>query len=138
MLTLRCVQNHDEVMEVKEGRMKFTVNGVEHILTPESGRLLIPRRHVHSGNSFPGEPAIVIEKTVPNGELKALFFADLFQEGTPPGFLLAMRSYYEGDGYVPLPGNMRWLDELFVNVLGFIATFFAPKKPSSLRKKGVA
>jgi hypothetical protein len=80
----------------------------------------------------------VIEKTVPNGELKGLFFADLFQEGKPPGFLLAMRSYYEGDGYVPLPGNMRWLDELFVNVVGFIATFFAPKKPSSLRKKGAA
>jgi hypothetical protein len=132
------VQNHDEVLEVKEGRMKFTVNGVEHILTPESGRLLIPRRHVHSGNSFPGEPAVVIEKTVPNGELKALFFTDLFQEGTPPGFLLAMRSYYEGDGYVPLPGNIRWLDELFINVLGFIATFFAPKKPASLRKKAAA
>jgi hypothetical protein len=33
---------------------------------------------------------------------------------------------------------MRWLDELFINVVGFIATFFARKKPSSLRKRGAA
>lgn len=131
-------QYHDEVMQVTQGRMKFTVDGTEHILTPESGPLLIPRGHVHSGASFPGEAAVVIEKTLPSGDLKALFFADLFQQGTPPGFLLAMRSYYEGDGYIPLPGNMRWVDELFVNVVGFVATFFAPKKPAALKRRGDA
>lgn len=122
-------------MEIIEGRMLWTLDGVEHLLTPESGRVLIRRRVVHAGKTFPGERTVAIERAVPNGNYKHLFFHDLFRDGQPPGLLLAMRSFWQGDGYIPLPGNSRLLDEAFMNVMGYIASFFAPRKVESVAEK---
>lgn len=61
-------------MEVLEGRMKFTLDGKEKVLSAGDPTLLIPRGHVHSITSFKGERARFTEKTVPAGDFKALFF----------------------------------------------------------------
>ena len=59
-----------------------------------------------------GTYARFIERTVPTGTFKALFFQDLFQRPGIPSFLMVMRAFYDGDAFVSLPGGFKWLDYL--------------------------
>lgn len=52
------------------------------------------------------------ERTVPGGDSKARFFQDMLQTSVMPGFLMAMRVFYDGDIYVALPGGFKTLDWL--------------------------
>jgi mannose-6-phosphate isomerase-like protein (cupin superfamily) len=104
-------QFHDEVMEVTTGRMKFLISGKEHLASAGDAPILIPRGTVHGFTTLRGEEVTFLEKTVPSGEYKALFFQDLFQAGTP-GPLMALRAFYDGDMYIALPGNFKLLEQV--------------------------
>lgn len=58
-----------------------------------------------------GERVRFTERTQPAGTFKAHFFQDLFQAG-PPGFLMVMRVFYDGDTFVSLPGGFKIVDYL--------------------------
>ena len=50
------------------------------------------------------------ERTIPSGTFKALFFQDLLQYDTMPGFFMTMRVFYDGDCYAALPGGFKMVD----------------------------
>ncbi|RFU34708.1 hypothetical protein B7463_g1637, partial [Scytalidium lignicola] len=125
---------YDEVMEVIHGRAKFFVSGKEIILNAGDEPLVIPRGTVHGFTVMKGEKVTFLEKTVPSGDYKALFFQDMFQAGTP-GLLMALRVFYDGDTYISLPGNVKIFEQVFMSVFGFIAKGFVPAKPKYLKKK---
>lgn len=108
---LMTLKNHDEIMEVLSGRAQFYIDGKKIIASAGDARLIIPRFSVHGIDFFKGEPTIIREKTVPAGEFKALFFQDVFRNGTP-NFFMAMRAFYDGHSYAALPGNLKILDRL--------------------------
>ena len=121
-------KHHDEFMEVIEGRMTFYLEGKgEVILSAGDPVLKIPRWYVHAFQAFPGEPVTFKEYTNPPGDYKETFFRDFFQKPSP-SFLMAMRAFYDGDTYVGLPGNLKIIDQVFMNLVGTIARAFAPAK----------
>ncbi|RQM07754.1 hypothetical protein DH86_00003032, partial [Scytalidium sp. 3C] len=97
-------------MKVTEGRMKFSVGGKEIIGKAGDEPLIIPRGTVHGFSVIKGEKVSFVEKTVPSGEYKALFFQDMFQAGMP-GHLMALRVFYDGDTYIALPGHIKILEQ---------------------------
>lgn len=44
-----------------------------------------------------------------------------------------MRSFYDGDTYVHLPGPLGYLDEPFMMVAGGLARWIAPAKPTLVK-----
>ncbi|KAL5314151.1 hypothetical protein ACEPPN_018575 [Leptodophora sp. 'Broadleaf-Isolate-01'] len=118
-------REHDEIMEVLEGTMIFYLDGKKIIASAGDAPLLIPRGHVHG---------FTVKRTQPAGSFKALFFQDMFQQGSP-GFLLAMRVFYDGDTFVSLPGGFKVLDYVFMTIVGFIAKAFVPAKPAAVKTK---
>ncbi|KAK5113198.1 hypothetical protein LTR62_003534 [Meristemomyces frigidus] len=112
-------------MEVTQGRIAFHLDGKETILTPESGVLFISRLHVHGFKFFAGEAAVFTEKTDPGGDFKESLFEDM--QG-PPTFITALRSFYDGDTYMALPGGIKLLDEAFITVVGGIVKWMYPRK----------
>jgi hypothetical protein len=101
-----------------------------------------------------GEQVTFKESTRPSGTFKAHFFQDLFQSSASPGFLLAMRVFYDGDTYVSLPGKFWVLDyvvrysrefsttvdnlltDKFISVVGLISKAFAPTKLPKIKRMG--
>jgi hypothetical protein len=101
-----------------------------------------------------GEQVTFKESTRPSGTFKAHFFQDLFQSSASPGFLLAMRVFYDGDTYVSLPGKFWVLDYVvrypgessttvdslltnkFISVVGLISKAFAPTKLPDIKRMG--
>ncbi|KAH6718839.1 hypothetical protein BKA61DRAFT_712824 [Leptodontidium sp. MPI-SDFR-AT-0119] len=127
-------REHDEIMEVLEGTMIFYLDGKKIIASAGDAPLLIPRGHVHGFTVIKGQPVRFTERTQPAGSFKALFFQDMFQQGSP-GFLLAMRVFYDGDTFVSLPGGFKVLDYVFMTIVGFIAKAFVPAKPAAVKTK---
>jgi len=124
---------HDEIMEITEGRITTTVDGKTFIFKAGDGPLRIARGQVHGFTTFAAERLVATERTTPGGDFKGLFFQDLF--GTPaPGVFKGLRASCDGDMYPALPGNFKFLESLFVNVLGFIAKAFVPARPTALKK----
>jgi hypothetical protein len=77
------------------------------------------------GFKFPkGERAVLKEMTQPTGEFKQLFFEDILSNW---GFWNAMRGFADGDSYVALPGPFRWLDEVYMFVVGALAKLVHPR-----------
>ncbi|KAG4419648.1 hypothetical protein IFR04_007245 [Cadophora malorum] len=127
-------KDHDEVMEVLEGKMIFYLDGKKIVASAGDPPVLIPRGHVHGFTVIKGQTARFTERTKPSGTFKAHFFQDLFQQGSP-GFLMAMRAFYDGDTFVSLPGGFKTLDYVFLSIVGFIAKAFVPAKPSAVKSK---
>ncbi|KAF4537266.1 uncharacterized protein LTHEOB_1457 [Lasiodiplodia theobromae] len=121
-------KNHSEYITVVEGRVAITLDGKTQVVQGGDPAIFIPARHTHSMKSFPNEKVTLEEKVVPAGAHKAQFFYDLLQNDTYPGFWHAMRSFYDGDTYVPLPGNIGLIDEAFMFVMGNLAKLLAPSK----------
>ena len=116
-------------MEVLEGKMIFYLDGKKIVASAGDSPILIPRGRVHGFtvstystwiqalqqirrsdfSTVKGQPARFTERTKPSGTFKAHFFQDLFQQGSP-GFLMAMRVFYDGDTFVSLPGGFKTLD----------------------------
>jgi len=117
---------HDEYMEILSGRMNFYLEGSGSVIVSAGdARLKIPRWHVHSFAAFPGEACVLKELTDPSGDFKAEFFRDITQSGQMT-VLGALRSFYNGDAYVSLPGNFKIIDQVFIAIAGTIARFFQP------------
>jgi len=131
-------REHDEIMEVLEGRMIFYLDGKELVNSAGDPPILIPRGHVHGFTTIKGVAVRATERTVPAGDFKARFFQDMLQSGSMPGFFLAMRVAYDWDMYPSLPGGFKTLDNLFVTVTGLIAKPFVRAKPVALKKLGEA
>ncbi|KAH7329903.1 hypothetical protein BKA65DRAFT_480081 [Rhexocercosporidium sp. MPI-PUGE-AT-0058] len=129
-------RDHDEIMEVLEGTMIFYLDGKKITASAGDPPILIPRLHVHGFTVIKGQPARFTERTQPAGSFKALFFQDMFQQGEP-GFLMAMRVFYDGDTFVSLPGGFKMLDYVFLTIVGFIAKAFVPAKPSAIKTKAL-
>ncbi|MCJ1401130.1 hypothetical protein MMC11_004342 [Xylographa trunciseda] len=128
-------KEHDEIVEVLEGRMIFYLDGKELVTSAGDPPILIRRGHIHGFTVIKGERVRATERTVPAGTFKALFFQDMFQDGKGlPGFLLAMRASYDGDMYTSLPGGFKTLDYLFTAVVGSLAKPFVPAKPVTLKR----
>lgn len=128
-------QNHDEIMEVLEGRMKFLIDGNSVIVSAGDPPLIIPKGHVHGFMAFKGERVTIKESTRPSGDFKALFFQDMFQLSTMPSFPLALRVFSDWDTYISLPGGFKLLEYWFITIAGFIARPFVPGKPTGLKRK---
>jgi len=120
-------KHHDEYMRVTQGRISFTMDGKEVILTPSNPPLHIPRLHVHGFSFFAGEAAAFTERTDPPGTFKEDFFTDIF-EGGEPTFSSAMRSFYDGDTYMALPGGIKLFDQVFITIVGGVAKWMYPRK----------
>lgn len=127
-------RDHDEIVEVLEGRMIFYLDGKEYVKSAGDPPLLIPRGHVHGFTTIKGEFVRATERTKTAGDFKARFFQDLLQGGSLPGFLMTMRVSYDGDMYPSLPGGFKSLDWLFVTIVGLIAKPFVPAKPADLKR----
>jgi len=123
-------------MEVLEGKMINDILPGRQEIVASAGDppVLIPRGHVHGFTVIKGQTARFTERTKPSGTFKAHFFQDLFQQGSP-GFLMAMRAFYDGDTFVSLPGGFKTLDYVFLSIVGFIAKAFVPAKPSAVKSK---
>jgi len=127
-------KDHDEIMEVLEGRMIFYLDGKELLTSAGDPPIHIRRRHIHGFTAIKGERVRFTERTKPAGTFKAYFFQDMFQSSSMPGFLLAMRVFYDWDTYISLPGGFKALDYLFMSVVGFLAKPFVPGKPAVLKR----
>ncbi|KAH7403694.1 hypothetical protein BKA64DRAFT_669692 [Cadophora sp. MPI-SDFR-AT-0126] len=127
-------RDHDEIMEVLEGKMIFYLDGKKIVAEAGDPLIIIPRGHIHGFTVIKGQPVRFTERTKPSGTFKAHFFQDLFQQGSP-GFLMAMRAFYDGDTFVSLPGRFKVLDYVFLSIVGFIAKAFVPAKPSVFKSK---
>jgi hypothetical protein len=114
-------------MKVLAGRVRFSVDGKEVILTPSHPPYEIRRMHVHGFKFFPGEPATLLERTDPTGDFKEEFFRDVFEDGQPK-FWTTVRAAYDGDTYLSL--GPQWLDVAVVSVLGRFAKWWVPRKRS--------
>lgn len=121
-------KHHDEWVEVLSGRVSIFRNGTWTTMTPQTGKLLVPRRTVHAFNFFKGEKAVARESTQPSGDFKHFFFRDMFAGGQV-SFLRAIRACYDGDTCVALPLGIFFVDEIFTNVFGWIATLLYPRAP---------
>ncbi|KAH6723128.1 hypothetical protein BKA61DRAFT_585865 [Leptodontidium sp. MPI-SDFR-AT-0119] len=122
-------KDHDEIMEVLEGRILITIDGKEKTVSGGDPPVLIKRGEVHSIAFIKGIRTRATERTIPAGTFKALFFQDLLQNKSLPGFFLTMRVFYDGDCYAALPGGFKVVDWVFVTVMGFLARpFVAGKK----------
>ncbi|TVY31848.1 hypothetical protein LSUB1_G008296 [Lachnellula subtilissima] len=129
-------RDHDEIMEVLEGKMIFYLDGKEHPTSAGDPPITIPRGHIHGFTIIKGTYVRFIERTVPTGTFKALFFQDIFQRPGMPSFLMVMRAFYDGDAFPSLPGGFKWFDYLFITVVGFLAKAFVPGKPATVRRLG--
>ncbi|KUJ12745.1 uncharacterized protein LY89DRAFT_721624 [Mollisia scopiformis] len=127
-------REHDEIMEVLEGRMIFNLDDKEMVISAGDPPLLITRGRIHGGRGIKGERVRLTERTRPSGTFKAQFFQDLLQNERFPGFLLATRVFYDGDMFLALPGGFKTLDYLFITIVGFIAKAFVPAKPATLKR----
>ena len=111
-------KHHTERMTVQKGRVKYTLEGVTHILTPESPALVVPPWHTHSIDCFAGEPALFREQTDPTGRFKEEFFRDFFRDSFPKSVFHAFRASYDGDLYFALPGGVKLIDQLVLVTVG--------------------
>ena len=64
-------RHHSEFMEVREGRVQVTIDGVVRV-TSAGDRVHIPAGAVHALRSFPGERVVVRETADPPGDYKHL------------------------------------------------------------------
>lgn len=117
-------KHHDEYMSCEEGQIELYLDGKTMTARPGDPAVFIPRRKVH-GFKFPkGSKAVLKEMTQPTGEFKQRFFEDIFASW---GFWDAMRGFADGDTYIALPGPFRWLDELYMLVIGVLAKLVRPR-----------
>jgi mannose-6-phosphate isomerase-like protein (cupin superfamily) len=122
-------KNHSERMTVIEGRLLVTLDGKEIIATAEGDPVIIARRQVHSLKGFKGERLVFMEQALPGGAYKAEFFNDVLQNknfGANPALLI--RAFADHDTYLVLPLYFRVIDEIFITVAGWLASWFAPPK----------
>ena len=128
---------HDEYMACTEGHVELYLDGNTVIAKPGDPAVFIERRKVH-GFKFPkGEKAVLKEMTQPTGEFKQRFFEDILSAW---GFWNAMRGFADGDTYVALPGPFRWLDEVYMFVIGALVKVVNPRKgeaPKSVAPRAV-
>lgn len=118
-------KHHDEYMTAEEGEIELHLDGETITTKPGDPVVFIKRCHVH-GFKFPkGQRAVLKEMTQPTGEFKQRFFEDIFENW---GFWGAMRGFADGDTYLALPGPFRWLDELYMFVIGLLVKVFNPRK----------
>lgn len=118
-------KHHDEYMTAEEGEIELHLDGETITTKPGDPVVFIERCHVH-GFKFPkGQRAVLKEMTQPTGEFKQRFFEDIFENW---GFWGAMRGFADGDTYLALPGPFRWLDELYMFVIGLLVKVFNPRK----------
>lgn len=118
-------KHHDEYMSSEAGHIELYLDGQTTIAKPGDPAVLLPRRKVH-GFKFPkGEKAVLKELTQPTGEFKQHFFEDILADW---GFWNAMRGFSDGDTYVALPGPFRWLDEVYMFVIGLLVKLVHPRK----------
>ncbi|OJJ02996.1 hypothetical protein ASPVEDRAFT_889447 [Aspergillus versicolor CBS 583.65] len=90
--------------------------------------IFIPRYHLHGLKCLPGVKMKIREWTIPGGRFKERFFRDAFEFGNPPPFLHIMRVSWDGDNYPSLPGNIKFLDQMFVLIFGGLAKLVMPAK----------
>lgn len=62
---------HSEVMDVREGRLQITIDGVTRVAVAGE-KVHIPAGAVHALKSFPGERVVVRESADPPGDYKHL------------------------------------------------------------------
>lgn len=63
---------HSEFMDVREGRVRITIDGVTTVASAGDKPVYIPAGAVHSMKSFPGERVVVRESADPPGDYKHL------------------------------------------------------------------
>lgn len=63
---------HSEFMDVREGRVQITIDGVVTVAKAGDKPVHIPAGAVHALKSFPGERVVVRESADPPGEYKHL------------------------------------------------------------------
>lgn len=118
-------KHHDEYMACMEGSIRVSLDDETINTRPGDPVLFIPRRHVH-GFEFPkGKRAVLKEFTQPTGEFKQRFFEDIFADA---GFWGVMRGFVDGDTYIALPGPWRWVDEVYMFVLGLLVRVWRPRE----------
>ncbi|KAJ7184310.1 hypothetical protein C8R46DRAFT_457296 [Mycena filopes] len=124
---------HGEEHTILKGRVKLTQDGVTKILTPADGTVYTPPGVVHSLESFPGEELSMDEVAKPDDETteqKIIFFRNMFAPGLLQSFFGTMLVFYRGDGYPEFPLGVRWIEWLFVVVVGgWIAPLLGYKLP---------
>jgi len=115
-------------MSCQQGSIQLFLDGRTLTVTPDDDEILIPRRAVH-GFKFPkGQAAILRERTDPTGEFKQRFFEDVF-DGTNWGkFGPTFRAFADGDTYIPVPGPFRFLDEVFMCLVGMVVRLLYPRQ----------
>ncbi|KAF2669456.1 hypothetical protein BT63DRAFT_413882 [Microthyrium microscopicum] len=103
---------HDEYVQILEGRMTATINGKATILDPSKGRITIPRSDTHGFKVFKGEQMTAKEWSSPAGKYKELggFFRDMLGGESLPGFWGSLRAFLSHDAYPSLCFKM--LDRL--------------------------
>ena len=68
-MTFLCLTHwheyHDEIMAVREGKLKVTLGSEVKVCTPETGDVFIPKGVPHSLESFKGVSCVFTESTNP-------------------------------------------------------------------------
>lgn len=114
-------------MEVLAGRIDFVLDGKPTTLKPGDPPLHIPKFHVHSFKFVKGVRTTFTEKTDPAGDFKEQFFAELLDSADGmPNLFTVIRSFYDGDTYIALPGGIRAVDETVTWALGALSKWWRP------------
>ncbi|KAJ4489929.1 hypothetical protein J3R30DRAFT_3321311, partial [Lentinula aciculospora] len=133
-------EDHDEIITIREGKLKVTIGGEVKVYTPEDGDAFIPRCVPHSLESFKGVSSVFTERTNPtNFDKKELFFRNMAALGglsKHSDLLPAMQALYHGDTYPVYPIHLAWLEKAVVKVLGnYLAPMLGHRmKYTNLRK----
>lgn len=120
-------KHHDEYMQCVAGEIEVHLDGEDFTAKAGDPTIFIERRRVHGFEFAKGQRVVLKEMTRPTGEFKQRFFEDVFTEA---GFWGAMRGFADGDTYLalPVPGWLRWLDEIYMFVMGLLVMLVYPRK----------
>ena len=118
-------------MSCTQGSIQLSLNGHTSTVTPQDDEVFIPRRSVHGFKFSKGQAATLRERTDPTGEFKQRFFEDVFDPTGWGKFGPTFRAFADGDTYIPVPGPFRWLDEVFMFLVGFVVKLLYPRSGAS-------
>ncbi|KAL1695230.1 hypothetical protein GGG16DRAFT_121840 [Schizophyllum commune] len=111
---------HTEYINVVEGRLKVTVDGVTTERTSSDGPAKIPPGSVHALESVQGDVCIVEEWVDPGPKEYELVFRNLFSEPKleDHSMLTLMNIFWYSESFPGTPGHIRPLEKGLTFILG--------------------
>ncbi|TRM55790.1 hypothetical protein BD626DRAFT_415509 [Schizophyllum amplum] len=111
---------HTEYVNVVEGRLRVTVDGVMSEIGANDGPARVPPRAVHALDSVPGEVCVVEEWVDPGDKEYELVFRNLFSAPRleDHSVLTLMNIFWYSESFPGMPGHIVPLEKGLTFLLG--------------------